>query len=114
MLLAHLRGSPHFTSSGGSRSLNIDIPIPYEVDVLKAEEVIEEIVSMIKKEKDVDNCEYRGTNDLADSSIKYQIKVYCDPIKKIQIRRDSLRNVLLGLAKYDISVPYNQIDVHQK
>lgn len=53
-------------------------------------------------------------SELADSSIKYQIKVYCNPIDKIQIRRDSLRCVLLGLDKHNISVPYNQIDVHQK
>ena len=67
-----------------------------------------------KLSKDVENCEYRGVNDLSDSSVKYQIKVYCKPINKMQVRRDSLRCVLLGLEKNNISVPYNQLDVHQK
>ena len=97
-----------------SNLINIDIPISYDVKLEKAEEVINDIVESIKKHEGVNKCEYRGVNDLADSSIKYQIKVYCNPINKVQIRRDSLRNILVGLDKHNLSVPYNQIDVHQK
>lgn len=97
-----------------SNLINIDIPVPYEVKVEDAEKAIEDILLEIRKNKEIDKCEYRGVNDLADSSIKYQIKVYCDPIKKVQIRRDSLRCVLKGLEKNGIQVPYNQIDIHQK
>ena len=97
-----------------SNLINIDIPIPYEVEVHDAEKAVLYIVDEIKKHKDVINCEYRGINDLADSAIKYQIKVYCNPVLKVQIRRDSLRYIILGLKKYNISVPYNQIDIHQK
>ena len=94
--------------------INIDIPMPYEVDVKKAEEVVNGIVKEIKKEKNIDDVEYRGINDLAESSIKYQIKVYCNPEIKVQVRRDVLRYVMIGLSKHNISVPYNQIDIHQK
>lgn len=94
--------------------INIDIPFPYEIELEKAENVINEIVGEIKIDKDVNKCEYRGVNDLADSSINYQIKVYCEPIKKLQVRRDSLRKVLVIFEKNNIQVPYNQIDVHQK
>lgn len=97
-----------------SNLINIDVPISYDVNLEKAEKVVNDIVDNIKKHDGVINCEYRGVNDLADSSIKYQIKVYCNPINKVQIRRDSLRYVLLGLDKNNLSVPYNQIDVHQK
>ena len=97
-----------------SNLINIDVPISYEVSLDKAEKVINDIVESIKKHEGVNKCEYRGVNDLADSSIKYQIKVYCNPINKVQIRRDSLRYILVGLDKYHLSVPYNQIDVHQK
>ena len=97
-----------------SNLINIDVPISYEVSLDKAEKVINDIVESIKKHEGVNKCEYRGVNDLADSSIKYQIKVYCNPINKVQIRRDSLRNILVGLDKHNLSVPYNQIDVHQK
>ena len=97
-----------------SNLINIDVPISYEVSLDKAEKVINDIVESIKKHEGVNKCEYRGVYDLADSSIKYQIKVYCNPINKVQIRRDSLRYILVGLDKHHLSVPYNQIDVHQK
>ena len=94
--------------------INIDIPMPYELSIKEAEKAIDDILKDIKKIEGVDNCEYRGVNDLAESSINYQIKVYCKPILKTQIRRDSLRCVLIGLDKNGISVPYKQIDMHNK
>ena len=97
-----------------SHLINIDIPMPYEVKVEDAENAVENILSKVRQLKNVEKCEYRGVNDLADSSIKYQIKVYCDPLLKVQMRRDVLKCVLLGLDECNISVPYNQIDVHSK
>lgn len=97
-----------------SHLINIDIPMPYELKVNEAEELIMEIVTLVNSLENVEKCEYRGVNDLADSSVKYQIKVYCKPIEKLQVRRDSLRCILIELEKNNISVPYNQLDVHQK
>ena len=89
-----------------SHLINIDVPMPYELKVEDAESVIMDIVSLVKSLNNVEECEYRGVNDLADSSVKYQIKVYCKPLDKMQVRRDSLRCVLLGLEKNNIAVPY--------
>lgn len=97
-----------------SHLINIDVPMPYELKVEDAESVIMDIVSLVKSLNNVEECEYRGVNDLADSSVKYQIKVYCKPLDKMQVRRDSLRCVLLGHEKNNIAVPYNQLDIHQK
>ena len=94
--------------------ININIPMPYEVSVIDSEKAINDIVKDINKIKDVNSCEYCGVNELASSSINYLIKVHTNPLFKVQIRRDALRIVLLDLDKHDISVPYNQIDVHQK
>ena len=96
-----------------SNLINIDIPLPYELDVLKAEEILNEKDEEIRKEEKVENVEYRGINNLSDSSLDYQIKVYCEPIVKIQTRRDSLRHIMLVLNKHKIAVPYKQIDIHQ-
>lgn len=97
-----------------SNLINIDVPMPYETDIHNAEKAIQDILNRVKELENVDKCEYRGVNDLADSSIKYQIKVYCEPDLKVQMRRDVLRCVLLGLSDNNIQVPYNQIDVHNK
>ena len=97
-----------------SNLINIDVPLPYELNIEGAEKVLNQMVQSIKKLNKVNNAEYRGVNNLADSSIKYQIKVYTDPTNKVQIRRDSLREILLVLEDNNIAVPYNQLDIHQK
>ena len=97
-----------------SNLLIIDIPIPYEVDVETAEKAIFEIMEEIKKNLKINECSYRGINEFADSSIIYQIKIDCDPLNKLKIRREALRYVLVGLTNNKISIPYMQIDIHKK
>ena len=97
-----------------SNLINVDIPMPYELDVVKAEKAIQDMLDKVQMLNNIEKCEYRGVQELADSCIKYQIKVYCNPILKVQMNRDVLRCILLGLEENNISVPYNQIDVHQK
>lgn len=97
-----------------SHMINIDIPLPYELSLKDAEDTIKYITKEISKIEKVENVEYRGVNNFADSSINYQIKVYCPPIEKVQIRRDSLTCILRCLEEKNISVPYTQIDIHQK
>ena len=97
-----------------SNSIDVFVPMPYEVSVETAERAIDTIVGKIKALENVDSCMYKGVNELADSSIKYQINTRCHPDLKVQMRRNILRCVLLGLAENNIQVPYNQIDVHSK
>ena len=92
----------------------INIPMPYEVPVERAEKAIEDILNNIKTNKNTDGCRYMGVNKLDDSSINYLIEVSCDPLYKLQVKRDAHRSILIELAKNNISVPYNQIDIHNK
>ena len=97
-----------------SHMININIPLPYELKLKDAESTIEYIAKEIKKIEKVEKVEYRGVNELDDSCIRYQIKVYCPPIDKVQTRRDSLTCIIRCLEEKNIHVPYNQLDVHQK
>ena len=97
-----------------SNLIYINIPMPYETSVEKAEKAIEDIVLAVKGNKNVDSCKYRGINDLADSSIKYLLEVSCNPLYKLQVRRDALKSILLEMTNNGISVPYTQIDIHDK
>ena len=97
-----------------SNVINISIPMPYEVEVKKAEKIINSIVESIFEDELIDSCEYKGVTDIADSSINYLIQAKCNSDKKLQARRNVLRCVLVGLEKNKIQVPYNQIDIHQK
>lgn len=97
-----------------SHMINIDIPLPYDLDLETSEKTIQYITDEIKKIEKVEKVEYRGVNELADSSIKYQIKVYASPIDKVQTRRDALTCIVKCLEECNVHVPFNQIDVHQK
>lgn len=94
--------------------LCITIPMPYEVTVEKAENVINQIGEEIEKDKRAKSYTYKGVNNLSDSSIDYMIGVECDPKEKLQLRRDILRTVLITLNKNKINIPYKQIDIHTK
>lgn len=97
-----------------SNFINVDIPMPYELKVENAEYVIKEILRELERLDNVEACEYRGVNKLDESSINYQLKVFCNPINKLQTNRDVLRTILIVLNRNNISVPYKQIDIHDK
>lgn len=97
-----------------AKSLFIKFPMPYEVPVDKAEKVISNITEKISEINDVEEVKYLGVSELADSSIQYLLKIVCSPDNRLQVRRDSYGCILRTLAKNNIAVPYNQIDVHQK
>lgn len=92
----------------------VNIPMPYEISVNEAEKVISEIVEIVKCNDNVNSCTYKSVNELADSFINYYIEVNCNPQFKLQVRRDTLRTILLVLEDHNISVPYQQIDIHNK
>ena len=97
-----------------SNSLYVNFPMPYELAVDTAEEVIQDIIEEIKLVKDVQDVSYKGIKELAESSIKYLLKIVCIPERRLQVKRDVHGCILRVLEKNNIQVPYNQIDVHQK
>ena len=88
--------------------------MPYGIPVEKAEKAIEDIIAKVKEYNNVKGCRYLGVTELADSSIQYLLEVNCEPQFKLQVRRDTLKSILLGLADNNIEVPFTQIDVHNK
>ena len=93
----------------------IDVPLPYELDLERSEAIAKEIASTVEKSNLVKECTYRGVNDLGDSAIGYQLRVECgDNQAKLQVRRNVLRAILETLEKHGVSVPYTQIDIHNK
>ena len=97
-----------------SHIISIDLPLPYDLKLSDAKEAIGYIIDNIKKLDKVEKVEFCGVNDFADSSIKYQIKVYCPPIDRLQTRRNALTCILACLEEKDIHIPFNQLDIHQK
>jgi len=97
-----------------SNIIHVNVPMPYELKVEDAERVVNDIVESIKKNNDVENVRYISIDDLGDSYISYKLEITCNTIHKLQVRRDALRSILVEMEKNNVSVPYTQIDVHNK
>jgi small conductance mechanosensitive channel len=97
-----------------SNVIYVNVPMPYEVNVEEAENVVNDIILSIKSNDNTEDSKYKGVNELADSYIKYLIEIKCNPHHKLQVKRDALRSVLLNMEKHQIAVPYTQIDIHEK
>jgi small conductance mechanosensitive channel len=97
-----------------SNVLNLDIPLPYDLKLSKAEELMNEIVERAKELELVNVCEYRGVNELDDSCIKYRLYAETKRGERIQAKRDILGTALTVMEERKVSVPFPQLDIHQK
>lgn len=97
-----------------SESLDIMVPLPYELPVEKAEAVVQEMANEAKKISDVNECQYRGISNFKESNIDYYLNVHCKPVTRRQVTRDVNGVIIRTLEKYKIEIPYNQLDIHQK
>lgn len=97
-----------------SDAIYLNIPMPYEVPLKKADEILSSIIPILKKDKDITNAEYKGLNKLNDSSMDYLFMVNCSPTQKLQVRRKALHVIISTLEENKISIPYPQLVVHSK
>ena len=97
-----------------SNVIYVSVPLPYELKLKEQHKVIDDIVKIVNKDSLVEDCKNVGLTELADSKIEYLLKVKLDPVNKLQVRRNVLEHIIEGLELNNISVPYNQIDIHQK
>lgn len=93
---------------------DIDIPLPYEENIQKMEEVLNEIINKVKENVDVNDIKYEGISEFADSAIKYKLRIWCKIENKFQVQRAILRIIKIELDEKNIQIPYNQLDVHTK
>lgn len=97
-----------------STQLDIDIPIPYEEDIKKIEIILDDIIQTAKETENIEDIKYVGIDQFGESAILYKLRLWCLPELKPQIKRDTLRLIKMKLDENDVSIPYNQIDLHQK
>ncbi|MBR0372491.1 mechanosensitive ion channel family protein [Candidatus Saccharibacteria bacterium] len=97
-----------------SEYIFLTIPFPYETKLEKAETVMKEIVERIRKHEKITTATYQGITNLGESSLDFQLSLTCDPMAKLQTRRDALHVVVETLAEHKIEIPYPQLDIHNK
>ena len=95
-----------------SEELYLDIPLSYEDQIIKQEEVLNEVCEKIKKLEHVTDAKYIGLNEFASSALIYKIKILCKPEFKLEVKRKANKIIKLELDKNKLAVPYTQITIH--
>lgn len=90
----------------------LDVPLPYSLKTEESASCMEQISSRIEKETDAVSCSYAGIQEFADSAIVHRLIIKGDAARHLQIRRDCRRIIALALEENNISIPFNQLDVH--
>ena len=97
-----------------SGCIYIQVPFSHSLKTEKAEEAMKEIVKNLEKQALLTSVLYQGITEFADSSINHQVVVTCDPMDRLQARRDALSTIAKTLEENKISIPYSQLDIHTK
>lgn len=93
------------------RRLDIDIDVSYDNDIRLVKKTLNQIVNKderINKEKDI----FVRLTKYKDSSMVYTIRVFVKSADYWATRFDLLEKIKYEFEKNNISIPYNQLDVH--
>lgn len=101
-------------ASKAGTKFGIIVPLPYDLKLKKAEEIMKEIAEKANKLDDVEKLDYVGVDEFSESSIDYKLFGSSNPKRRIQAKRAVRHLVLEVLEEHHVSIPYPQIDVHQK
>ena len=83
----------------------INIPVSYDINLEKLENVLNKIKEEIEKEKNVYKMELLGVDEFSDSSILYAVAIDCEPMTGIGIKRIALKMIKNNFDKEKIVIP---------
>ncbi len=94
-------------------NIYLTIPTAYEENYDKVEKIITDVLNEAKKKyKEVNEVEFLGIDNLAESSVNYLVRVKCERETQYNLRRAILRDIKIAYDKNKIKIPYNQLEVH--
>ena len=94
--------------------VDIIVPASYEESADRMRKVCKAICEEIKLAENVESCEFLGTDAFCESFVNYRIRLHCPPEFKLMAQRAALGVVQDVFYKEGISIPYPQLDVHNK
>lgn len=97
-----------------SDSVDIMVPLSYELPINKAEEIMNEIVKEVEKIQEVTEVAYKGVSSFEESNVDYHLNVHCNPELRRIVTRTVNCTILRVLEKNEVEIPYKQLDIHQK
>ena len=98
--------------STDSANLIIDVSVAYESDVDKVKKVLDELCESLKQEYKLKDISCLGIQELADSSINFRLVVLTKYSEQFNLEREIKKEIVKVFAKNKITIPYNQVVVH--
>ena len=93
---------------------DVDVPLPYESSIKDIDKIMAKIVKEIENIDIINNPRYLGLNKFDESAILYKIVFESKPEDRFQAKREVNRIIKTMLEKEGLSIPYPQLDIHQK
>ena len=98
--------------STGSANLVIDIDVAYESDIKKVKEVLDKLCISMKEKYKLKTFDCLGVQELSSSSIKFRLVAKTSYLEQFNLDRDIKKEIVLEFAKNNITIPYQQVVVH--
>ncbi len=94
----------------------VDIPVSYNTDVNKLENVLNKLFEKVGSSIDgiTGPIKVLGLESYDDSSISYRVVVDTIPMKHYQVERELKKIIKIELDKNGIEIPFPQVVVHKK
>ena len=93
-------------------NLMLDIDVAYESDIKKVKDVLDKLCEKFKEEHDLKDIKCNGIQELASSSIRFRITVTCKFLEQFDLGRFLKKEIINTFKKNNITIPYNQVVVH--
>lgn len=93
-------------------NLVIDVSVAYESDIDKVRKVLDELCIQLKQEYKLKDLTCLGIQELSDSSINFRLVALTKYSDQFDLDRTIKKEIVKVFAKNKITIPYNQVVVH--
>ena len=95
-----------------STNLIVDVSVAYESNIDKVKEVLDQLCINLKEEYKLKDVSCLGIQELGNSSINFRLVVSTKYSEQFALDRNIKREIVKVFAKNKITIPYNQVVVH--
>ena len=93
-------------------NLIIDVDVAYESDIDKVKEVLDNLCKDMQEKNNLKSFECLGVQELSSSSIRFRLVANTNYLEQFPLDRMIKKEVVKEFAKNNITIPYNQVVVH--
>ena len=98
--------------SQSNTNLIIDIGVAYESDIDRVKSILDELCIKFKTQYKLKEISCLGIQELSESSIKFRIVLLSKYLDQFDLDRQIKREIILAFEKNKITIPYNQVVIH--